>query len=57
MEVKLKDQWLIRAIETSLDRVQKSEFVNSEKLGAISEPEFILRVKSALEVRGKNKAA
>jgi hypothetical protein len=57
MEAKLKDQWLFRAIQTSLDRVQKSDIVNTEKLGAISEPEFIQKVQSVLQNRGTDKAA
>jgi hypothetical protein len=57
MDVKRSDKWLIQAIEKSLERVQKSELVNSEKLGAISSPKFIEKVQSALEVRSKDRAA
>jgi hypothetical protein len=57
MEVQLRDQWLIRAIETSLQRVQKSEFVKVDRLGAVSEPEFLNRVQSFLNTEPPKKAA
>ena len=57
METKQVDQWLIRSIEQSLTRVQNSDFVNIERLGAITEPEFIHKVKSALQESKSKKAA
>ena len=57
MADKVKDQWLIRAIETSLNRVQNSEIVNTGQLGAITEPKFFDRVQSALQSPKPEKAA
>ena len=57
METKQADQWLIRAIEQSLTRVQESGFVERERLGAISEPEFMHKVKLVLQENKPKRAA
>ena len=57
MEVQMRDKWLIRAIETSLERVQKSEFVKVDRLGSVSEPEFMRKVQTYLNSDSPKRAA
>jgi hypothetical protein len=47
-ELDLRKNWLINSIKSSVERVQESDSVSPERLGKISDPDFIIRVEKIL---------
>jgi hypothetical protein len=47
-ELDLRKNWLINSIKSSVERVKKSDSVSRDRLGKISDPDFINRVEKIL---------
>lgn len=47
-ELNLDKNWLIDSIKSSVERVQKSETVDKNRLGKIEDPGFLIRLEKIL---------